>query len=409
MDNKQSDPLFEQSTPGHIDVPVAHTPHPTIESKHPKRVVRWGVLSFFFIQGLGFASWAARIPDIKKTLALSDAGLGSVLFALPAGSVIGLPFAGFLVARFGSKSIVTIAATLYALTLVAIGFASTTWQLVAGLLVFGVCGNLVNIAVNTQAIGVEDLYQKSIMASFHGAWSLAGFTGAAIGGVMVSAGVIPGYHYVAIAVFCLITIAVAQQYLLLTQSADGDHPLFVFPNGPLLRLGVIGFCGMACEGAMFDWSGVYFQNVVIAPATFVTLGYIVFMCAMATGRFTADWLVNHLGRKKMIQLSGLLITLGLSVSIAFPHLVPATVGFLLVGFGVSSVVPLIYSAAGKTPGVSPSMALAAVSTISFFGFLFGPPVIGFIAEAASLRYSYGLIAVLGLCTTVLARRIAISN
>ena len=390
-----------------MDVPVAlaEGEHiPTAQSKYSKRAIRWGVLSFFFVQGIGFASWASRIPDIKKSLALSDAGLGSVLFALPAGSFIGLPFAGFLVTRYGSKYVATIAATVYSLTLIAIGFSSSTWQLVVGLLVFGTSGNLVNISINTQAIGVEDLYKKSIMASFHGAWSLAGFTGAAIGGAMVSAGIVPGFHGVAIASFSVVTVAVAQRFLLTTRIAGDNHPLFAFPGGPLLRLGVIGFCGMACEGAMFDWSGVYFQTVVVPPEALVTLGYITFMCAMAAGRFTADWLVNHIGRKRMIQLSGLLITLGLSISVAFPFLVPATFGFLLVGFGVSSIVPLIYSAAGKSQTLSPGMALAAVSTISFFGFLLGPPIIGFIAEAASLRYSYGLIAVLGLCTAVLAGR-----
>lgn len=403
MDKIKPDPLFEQSTPGHMDVPVTHE-HTSIpvQTRYEKRTIRWGVLSFFFVQGIGFASWASRIPDIKKSLALSDAGLGSVLFALPAGSFIGLPFSGFLVTRFGSKNVVTLAATLYALTLVAIGFSSSTWQLVISLLIFGTSGNLVNIAVNTQAIGVEELYQKSIMASFHGAWSLAGFTGAAIGGAMVSAHITPGYHATAIACLSVLIILIAQRFLLTTRTAGDNHPLFAFPDGPLLRLGVIGFCGMACEGAMFDWSGVYFQTIVMAPSALVTLGYIVFMCSMAAGRFTADWLVNHIGRKRMIQLSGLLITLGLSISIAFPFLIPATTGFLLVGFGVSSIVPLIYSAAGKSQTLSPGMALAAVSTISFFGFLLGPPVIGFVAEAANLRYSYGLIAVLGLCTVVLA-------
>lgn len=406
MQTPSSDPLFEQSTPGHIDVPVSHSTvvASPLESRHSKRAIRWGVISFFFIQGIGFASWASRIPDIKTSLSLSDAGLGSVLFALPAGSFIGLPFAGFLVTRFGSKIVVTVAAALYAFTLVAIGFSSSTWQLVAGLLLFGTTGNLVNIAVNTQAIGVEDLYKRSIMASFHGAWSLAGFTGAAIGGAMVSFNIPPGYHYAGVACFSVLIAVVARRFLLRTHSSGDDHPVFAIPDGPLLRLGAIGFCGMACEGAMFDWSGVYFQTVVMAPIAWVTMGYIVFMCTMATGRFTGDWLVNRIGRKRMIQVSGLFITLGLSASIAFPYLVPATIGFALVGFGVSSVVPLIYSAAGKSQALSPGMALAAVSTISFFGFLLGPPVIGFIAEAASLRYSYGLIAALGLCTVVLAGR-----
>ena len=406
MDNSGNDPLFEQSTPGHIDLPVTRFKNitPAFQSKRTKRSVRWGVLSFFFIQGIGFASWASRIPDIKRSLSLSDAGLGSILFALPAGSIIGLPFAGYLVTRFGSKSVVTVAAIIYALALLVVGFCTTTWQLVFGLLLFGISGNLVNIAINTQAIAVEDLYKKSIMASFHGAWSLAGFTGAAMGGAMVSARIIPGYHFIVVSLLAVSTVIVAQRFLLRTKMSGDDHPVFALPDGPLMRLGVIGFCGMACEGAMFDWSGVYFQTIVHAPAELITLGYVVFMCAMAIGRFTGDSLVNRIGRKRMIQLSGLLITLGLSAAVVFPLLTTATIGFLLVGFGVSSVVPLIYSAAGKSQTLSPGMALAAVSTVSFFGFLLGPPVIGFIAEAASLRYSYALIAVLGMATALLAGR-----
>ncbi|HTE30243.1 MAG TPA: MFS transporter [Chryseolinea sp.] len=369
-----------------------------------KRSIRWGVISFFFTQGLCFASWASRIPDIKATLGLSDAGLGSVLFALPAGSMAGLPFAGWLVTRLGSKKVALAASILYVLAMVSIGFATMTWHLVVSLFLFGVGGNLVNISINTQAIGVENLYKKSIMASFHGAWSVAGFTGAAIGALAVSKHIHPSYHFIAIATLCFIAISVARHYTLRAKIGGGDHPLFAIPDSPLLKLGLIGFCGMACEGAMFDWSGVYFQKVVEAPAEWVTLGYVVFMCAMATGRFAGDGLVNRIGRKRMIQLSGILVAAGLLLSVLLPFIVPVTIGFLLVGFGISSVVPLVYSAAGKSLTFSPGMALAAVSTISFFGFLIGPPLIGFIAEASSLRYSFAVIAVLGLCTTLLTSR-----
>ncbi len=371
--------------------------------------IRWGVISFFFTQGLCFASWASRIPDIKRALGLSDAGLGSVLVALPAGAMAGLPFAGWLVTRMGSKKVVVAGSILYVLTLVGIGFTTMTWHLVLGLLFFGFTGNLVNIGINTQAIGVEKLYKRSIMASFHGAWSVAGFTGAAIGALLVSNKVHPSWHFIGIALLCFTMISIARHYTLRAKISGDDHPLFAIPDQPLLKLGSIGFCSMACEGAMFDWSGVYFQKVVMAPAYLVTLGYVVFMCAMAAGRFTGDGLANKIGRKRMIQLSGIMIGSGLMLSVLLPHIVFVTLGFLLVGFGVSSIVPLVYSAAGRSQTFSPGMALAAVSTISFLGFLVGPPVIGFIAEAASLRYSFAVIAVLGLCTTLLASKATLIN
>jgi MFS family permease len=162
---------------------------------------------------------------------------------------------------------------------------------------------------------------------------------------------------------------------------------------------------MVCEGAMADWSGVYFEKVVEAPAKYTTLGYVAFMSTMATGRFLGDWLVTKIGIKRMLQVSGILIASGLLTAVIFTNILSATVGFLFVGFGVSSVVPIAYGLAGKSSNMSASAALAAVSTISFLGFLIGPPVIGFIAQAANLRLSFTLIAVLGFGTTLLASKV----
>jgi MFS family permease len=132
------------------------------------------------------------------------------------------------------------------------------------------------------------------------------------------------------------------------------------------------------------------------------------MFTMAGGRFAADWLVNRFGIKTMIQAAGIIIITGLMLAVLFPYLVTATAGFLLVGIGVSSVVPLVYSLAGKSTTMLPGVALAAVSSIGFFGFLLGPPLIGFVAQAASLRVSFAIIGILGLGTTILAGKIRVT-
>jgi MFS family permease len=159
---------------------------------------------------------------------------------------------------------------------------------------------------------------------------------------------------------------------------------------------------MAAEGTMFDWSGIYFQKIVEAPKGLVTLGYAAFMGTMAMGRFFGDGLVLRFGRKELLQASGITIAIGLLIAVFFPTLLMATIGFLLVGFGVSSVVPIVYSQAGKSEKMNAGMALAAVSSIGFLGFFIGPPLIGFIAEAFGLQWSFGIIAVLGFGTTILA-------
>lgn len=366
------------------------------------RTKRMAVAAFFFIAGLCFASWASRIPDIKNKFQFNDAELGALLLALPVGSVLCLPFSGWLVNKFGSRRIVTIAVGFYPCVLVLIGFAGSVWQLAPAALAFGFLGNLCNISVNTQAVGVESLYGRSIMASFHGIWSFAGFAGGAIGSLMVSKSIAPQWHFVVICICSLLMMMLSWRYILKKDASHPDQPFFAKPDGALLKLGLIAFSCMVCEGSMFDWSGVYFQKVVKAPVALTTLGYTAFMATMAGGRFVGDKISVRFGKKKVLQGSGIVIATGLLTAVGFPTIVSATIGFLLVGFGVSSVIPLVYSTAGKSKTLSPGAALTAVSSIGFLGFLLGPPVIGFIAQASNLRWSLSLIAVLGFCTTIVA-------
>ncbi len=369
------------------------------------RTARIAISAFFFLAGLCFASWASRIPDIKQHLHLSDAGLGAVLLALPTGLFVSLPFSGWLVTLFGSRLMATIAAILYCGTLPFLGLAQASWQLAGILFIFGLSGNLLNISINTQAVSLEALYGRSIMASFHGVWSLAGFTGASVGTIMISFHLKPFEHFGVISIIILMLIIIMNRFLLKQDVNSGSkQPLFAKPDTTLLKLGLIALCCMVCEGAMFDWSGVYFQKIVSPPKELVSIGFNAFMGTMAGGRFIGDWLATRMGSKRILQASGLVIAAGLALAVSLPYLVPATIGFLLVGFGVSSVVPLVYGAAGRSATFSPGVALAAVSTVGYLGFLAGPPMIGFIAQAASLRWSLSLIAVLGFMTTIIATK-----
>ncbi len=370
------------------------------------RVNRIAVSVFFFIAGLTFSTWASRIPDLKNSLGLSDAGLGVVLFALPVGQMISLPLSAWLISRFSSRNVVIAAALLYPSTLILLGYSTATWQLVVGLFLFGLWANLMNIAMNTQAVGVEKLYGRSIMASFHGLWSLAGFTGALVGTFFISNGVSPLVHFIIIATASALMVFTAFKYALPADEEDGPSGgLFTKPDKQILLLGVIAFCCMLCEGAMADWSGVYFEKVVNAPVSLITVGYVAFTCTMATGRFIGDWLVTRFNVKRMLQTSGIMIAGGLLIAILLPDILTATIGFLMVGFGVSSVVPIVYGLASKSETMSTSAALAAVSSISFLGFLLGPPLIGFISQLSGLQVAFSVIALMGFGTTLLASRI----
>lgn len=365
---------------------------------------------FFFIAGLTFSTWASRIPAIQAKLHLSEGGLGAVLFALPAGLMTSLPISGWLVSRFGSRLMVIIGSVFYPLILLMLAFSTSVLQLVFSLFLFGIMGNLLNIAMNTQAVGVETLYGRSVMASFHGLWSLAGFTGAVTGTFFVSKALSPMIHFSVVALVAVILVLVSYKF---TLPHDVRHrqrqKIFVKPDKKILLLGMIAFCCLLCEGAMSDWSGVYFKNIVKTPASIITLGYVAFTSSMALGRFIGDSLVTKLGAKRMLQISGSIITSGLLIAVIFPNLLTATSGFFLVGFGVSSVVPIVYGLAGKSTTMSAGTALAAVSTIGFLGFLIGPPLIGFIAQAISLRWSFTLIAILGFGTALLAGKLKLNG
>lgn len=372
----------------------------------PQRWNRIAVSAFFFLAGLCFSSWTSRIPNIKQHLHLDNAALGGVLLGLPVGLMTSLPLAGWLVARFGSRPIAIAGAVLYASTLPVLGLVDAAWQLVACLFCFGMFGNLLNISINTQAIGTEALYGRTIMASYHGLWSLAGFSGATIGGAFIGLGWRPWQHFLVITALAYLVVVVLSRRLIARDAADrGNQPIFAKPDRSLINLGIIAFCSMICEGAMFDWSNVYFAQIILPPKALAGIGLAAFMSTMASGRFFGDWLATKWGIRRMLQFSGTLTAAGLLLAILFPRLFPALVGFLFVGAGVSSVVPLVYSAAGRSKVLSPGVALAAVSTIGYLGFLFGPPFIGFIAQASSLRVSLGLIAILGSVIALFASRI----
>jgi len=372
----------------------------TVSQNHVQRsTMRLAVSAFYFCMGFSFASWASRIPDIKTKLNLSEGELGSILLALPIGQLLTMPV-----------TILSFAILLYAIELTNLGWATQGWQLAVALFIFGIVGNMSNISVNTQGVLAEKIYGRPIMTTFHGVWSIAGFSGALVGLLMMNLKLAPRQHFFIVASFVFIVVFIARKYLIPGTSAPVEKKKFFSkPEGILVKLGIIAFCSMAAEGTMFDWSGVYFREIVKAPHSLVILGYATFMVMMATGRFAGDRIIARLGRKKTLQLSGLFVLAGLLISVLLPYLVTATIGFFIVGLGVSSVIPTVYSTAARSAKTSPGMALAGVSSIGFLGFLIGPPLIGYIAQVSSLQYSFGVVALFGLCVTIMVTKLKVMD
>ena len=362
---------------------------------------------YFFLTGICFASWASRIPDIKMQLGLSDGAFGGLLFFLPIGSFLGIPISGSLTAKHGSKTMVSIAAFIYPIALISLGLANNTTLLAICLFGFGMTGNLFNVSVNTQAANLSKHFDKSITSSFHGFWSLAGFTGGLMGGFFVAHAITPLQQFITVAFLGWVFLFFTRHYLLPGEkSVQPVSKMWNKPSPLLFQFGLVALSNMICEGMMFDWSGVYFQKVVKVSEQWRTTGYICFMACMTTGRMFADSLINYWGPRKQLMLSGLIVSIGLIIAVADPSLIVSSIGFMLVGFGVSSVIPTIYGTVGRNaaPGMA-SIDLASVSSIGFFGFLIGPPIIGFLSQAIGLRWAFLTISLLGLSTFYQAHKL----
>ncbi|AXY73339.1 MFS transporter [Paraflavitalea soli] len=366
------------------------------ESVSPKKA-RIAIAVFFFVSGFGFASWASRILTIQQHLHLDDAQLGAALFAMPAGLMLTLPLTGFLLRRFSSRYVMLGGALLFNMMLCLVGFVDQTWQFVAVLFFFGSARNLFNISANAQSIGVQAMYSKSIIANLHGIWSTAGFAAAAIGTLMVSAKIATSWHFLGASI--LLTSLCCYFFKDSIHQLPSPHERkgsFVWPDRTMLKFGLIAFASMACEGTMYDWAAIYLRKATGAHDGIATAGYAIYMVSMTLGRFTGDRMANKIGIKNMLRYSGTLMFSGLLLATLVPNTYVAAVGFIMVGFGVSCVVPMTFSMAGKVKNMSGGPAIAAVSTVGYLGFLIVPPVVGFIAKAINIRLSFAIMSLLGL-------------
>jgi MFS family permease len=368
--------------------------------------VRIAVMVFFFISGFVYANWASSIPHLQQKLHLTDAALGTLLISLPAGLMLTMPLSAWLIGKYKSRNIVLSGALLYVLLLSLIGFANQVWQMAIVLFAFGASRNLFNISINTQSIGVQQLFQKSIIASFHGVWSIASLVGAAFASILISFGVMPELRLVLVTGLSLVLMLIFWGNTLETAAnSDAKKPAFAIPDKSLLNLGLIAFCCMLCEGTMSDWSGIYLSKELHLSKGYANMGYVAYLGCMTSGRLLGDWLANQLGNKKLLLMSSLLLGLGALLIASFHSLIPAIIGFMLCGFGVSCVVPFLFSHAGKSASMSSGVAIAAVSTIGYLGFLIGPPLIGFLSSIIGLGNTYFFVAGLAGVMGVLIGRI----
>lgn len=366
-----------------------------MEEKLKISTARRATLLIFLVCGIGLSSWAPMVPFAKIRLGLNDADLGIVLLSLGAGAILTMPVTGFLINRYGSRTIALISALVIASLLPLLLLANSPYQLAAALFVFGAGIGSIDVAMNAQAVVVQERHGSHIMSSFHGMFSLGGLMGSIGLGFLIKAGLSPTIAAVSISAL-LVVITVTQSKYLLPHSEEAkmDSTNFVLPKGPVLLLGIMCFILFLAEGSLLDWSAVFLQFSRDFDPSLSGVGYAAFSVAMAIMRLTGDGLIHRLGSAKVVLYGTLLAGSGFLIAVLVPSAIAALFGFVLVGLGAANVVPVFFTAAGRIPNVPPSIALSAVTILGYSGQLAGPALIGIIAEVTSLSVALGLVGVL---------------
>jgi predicted MFS family arabinose efflux permease len=367
------------------------------------RAARLAVAVLFFLTGVTFASWAARIPAVQTRLGLSPGELGVALLGTAVGELVSMNLAGYLAARFGSRLITVIASLCLSIMLPLLALAPSLPVLIGTLFLFGASFGSVNVAMNTQGVAVERLYGRTIFSSFHACYSVGGLAGSLIGGLLATANLAPLPHFLIVSALSIILVLLVARLLLPAHTdAQGAGVSFTRPTRLLLTLGLIAFCVVLGEGAMADWSAVYLNTTLGASMGLAAAGYAAFSIVMALGRGLGDRLTNRLGPAMAVRLGGLLAAAGLTLALLVNWIPLALLGFALVGSGFSVIFPLTLSAAGRTSKHVSGTAIATVATCGYVGFLVGPAAIGFAANALNLRIALGVVVLLSLCAAALA-------
>lgn len=345
----------------------------------------------FFVNGVTFASWLPRIPEVRDRLDIGLGELGAVLLGTGLGGLLASAAGGALVDRLGSRRSCIAAGVLLSAGLPLIALASSPLALAAVLVALGAVDVLTDIGMNVQAAQVQRDASASVMQRFHGAWSVGAVTGAAVASAAAAAEVSLGWQLVVTSVVLISTIAYASRHL----SAHDDPPA-PQPDGtrraPVLALlAAVALAMAVVEGAPGEWAAVFGADVHDAGPGLAGLGFLAMSAGMVTGRFAGDHATDRLGATRVLRVALGLAGAGLAVVVLSPVLAVALVGFAVIGLGVSVLFPALYLSAADREGIPAGLGLGVMSTGARFGFLVSPPLVGAIAGATSLRVALGLV------------------
>ena len=370
---------------------------------------RLAILAAFFANGALTASWVSRIPLVQARMGLNDGALGLVLLGLTIGVVMALTLTGELIARFGSQRTTLYGLVLMCVILPFIALAPNSIVLVVFLFLFGCGMSCMDVSMNEQAVLLERKSGRTLMSSFHASYSIGGFAGSLIGSGMASYPNLPLlHHFLSVAVLFGGLVFLFHGYLLISdQKTQVKKNIFQLPERSLLGLGLIAFISALGEHTLTDWSGIYLNQIIQTSTAFAALGYSAFSLAMTIGRLSGDYLSSKYSSALLVRLGGFTAGLGFLISIMTGNRFVVLACFALVGFGLANIIPMVFRLVGNHSEVNAGAGIASVATIGYLGFLVGPPLVGFISEAFSLRMAMLVIGILIASLLVVARVVSL--
>jgi MFS family permease len=369
---------------------------------------RAAVSAAFLIHSTVSGTWAPRLPAIKESLGLSDGELGTALVGLAIGLVVGTRVIGAPVDRFGSRSVMRVGFPLLAATLLLPGLADSLVALFLSLFVLGLASGALDVAMNAQGIEVERHLGRPILSGLHGLWSVGLGLGAGAAALAAAMGVDPLEHFAVVAAVLAVASLVFLRGLLpehdqLREEPGGAEPPDVRWTLALALLGVIAFCSFVGEGAASDWSAVYMTQELGTSAALGALAFTAFAVTMAIARFAVDPLRPRLGNVTLVRGGSLIAAAGLGAALLIHEPAAGIAGFALLGLGLAPVVPIAFSAAGDLDARATGRLVGRVATLGYVGSVAGPIMIGWLAEATSLRTALSLVVLLALVIAASAR------
>ncbi|TKK17987.1 MFS transporter [Pantoea agglomerans] len=374
------------------------------QNKHQSRL-NWGTRTIFLINGLGMSAWAPLVPFARDRLQLSGASLGALLLCLGIGSLAAMPVTGTLVARFGCRRVMCFSTLLVLMMMPLLATADSHLVMAAALMLFGAGLGMLDVAMNYQAVQVEQAADKPMMSGFHGFFSLGGILGAGTVSLLLSQSFTPLAATLVVMAVMLLLLLWRLPVLMNERLHQPDQPWLVIPRGWVAFLGLLCFILFLAEGAVLDWGALLLlQNPEMSPA-WAGLGYAVFSVAMTLGRFSGDKIIQRFGRYPVMLTGALTAAAGMSLAVWLPWPEIALLAFLLVGFGLSNTVPMLFNAAGNQQDMPANLAISAMTTLGYAGILSGPALIGFISQWISLSGAFLAIALLLLAVAASARKV----